>query len=614
MNNFPAKYLKVLAWMGALLLMMTQAVSGSPASGSYALAQGTSMLFPETGKSVQGKFLDYWNGHGGLGQQGFPISGEMQEKSDNDGKTYTVQYFERAVFEAHPENPAPNDVLLSLLGAQLYKQKYPSGAPGQTANRETGAHLFTETGKSVGGLFRSYWNSHGGLAQQGYPVSEEFTERSDLDGKSYKVQFFQRAILEYHPENQPPYNVLLSQLGTFRLRARNAQVGGGGAGTGSGPQASPTIEPADLKLRPVTVETSDATREGAFAQPRTLNLPSGFHIKLYAAGLSGVRWLGLSPDGQVYATIPGQGKVVILPDANKDGVADSVNVFADNLLGVHGIAFHNGAVYVATQTQIVRLQDTAGKSVADKREVLASDLPVGGGHSTRSLAFSADGTRLFLSAGSSCNVCVETDPKRAAISLYSPDGKFQKVYASGLRNAVGLLVHPLTGELWATNNGRDNIGNDIPPETVYNVKEGANYGWPYCYGTRTPDASQSPPPGYCEKTSVPAVEMQAHSAPLGLAFYTGSNFPADYRGDMFVAFHGSWNRTPPTGYKLVRIRMKNNQPDSSLGAGMVQDFATGWLEGTGSWGRPVDPLAAPDGSLLLTDDAAGVVYRIYYAP
>jgi len=303
--------------------------------------------------------------------------------------------------------------------------------------------------------------------------------------------------------------------------------------------------------------------------------------------------------------------VITLPDVDKDGVADSANTFADNLPGVHGIDFHDGAVYVATEGEIIRLEDTDKDGAADRRDVIANDLPLGGGHSTRTIAFGPDG-KLYVSAGSSCNVCVETDSKRAAISRYSADGKFEKVFAKGLRNAVGMIFHPITNELWATNNGRDNLGDNIPPESVYNVKEDTDYGWPYCYGDRVPDESQNPAPGYCEKTGVPAVNMQAHSAPLGLAFYTGEQFPEQFRGDMFVAFHGSWNRTVPTGYKLVRVRMNDNQPDTSAGDMMVEDFATGWFLGEDAWGRPVNPMMGPDGSLLLTDDAADAIYSIYY--
>ena len=173
-------------------------------------------LFPETGRSARGAFLAYWQQNGGLPQQGFPISEEMTEKSDTDGKFYTVQYFERAVFELHPENKPPYDLLLSLLGNFDYKRKYPSGAPGQQPNTSPGSILFKETGKRLGGVFLSYWQQHGGLAQQGFPISDELTEKSELNGKTYRVQYFERAVFEYHPENRPPYDVLLSQLGKFR--------------------------------------------------------------------------------------------------------------------------------------------------------------------------------------------------------------------------------------------------------------------------------------------------------------------------------------------------------------------------------------------------------------
>lgn len=176
-------------------------------------------FFPQTGHTVKGRFLQYWDQHGGLSQQGFPISEEMREASQADGKTYTVQYFERAVFELHPENQPPNDVLLSLLGVFQYRQKYPNGAPAQTTSTDN-PYKFTETGYTVGGKFRDYWESHGGLAQQGYPISDEFQEKSSLDGKTYTVQYFERAVFELHPENAgTPYEVLLSQLGSFEYKA-----------------------------------------------------------------------------------------------------------------------------------------------------------------------------------------------------------------------------------------------------------------------------------------------------------------------------------------------------------------------------------------------------------
>jgi hypothetical protein len=187
-------------------------------------AQGTdSHTFPETGQTVKGLFWKYWQEHGGLAQQGYPISAEMQEKSDLNGKTYTVQYFERAVFELHPENQSPYDVLLSQLGTFRYKQKYPGGAPEQRPNGDPGTVIFPETGRALGGSFLAYWRSSGGVAQQGYPISEEFQEKSDLNGKTYTVQYFERAVFEFHPENQPPYHVLLSQLGTFRYGDKYAK-------------------------------------------------------------------------------------------------------------------------------------------------------------------------------------------------------------------------------------------------------------------------------------------------------------------------------------------------------------------------------------------------------
>lgn len=207
----PTRICYLLLTAIALFMLSTFLAGGT-------IAQESTRTFAETGKTIRGKFLVYWDTHGGLQQQGFPISEEMQEKSETDGKTYTVQYFERAVFELHPENQSPYDVLLSLLGSFRYKQIYPGGAPGQVPNNETNSRLFSETGKRVGGLFLGYWNKNGGLAQQGLPISDEFNEVSALDGKTYKVQYFERAVFELHSENQAPYNVLLAQLGVFQYR------------------------------------------------------------------------------------------------------------------------------------------------------------------------------------------------------------------------------------------------------------------------------------------------------------------------------------------------------------------------------------------------------------
>ncbi len=236
--------LRVMSFL-ALLLLALPALGAGPSQ-----AQEGSRTFPETGKTIKGRFLEYWTTHGGLAQQGFPISEEIQEKSDTDGKTYTVQYFERAVFEKHPENKAPNDVLLSLLGTFRYEQQYPNGAPAQQPGAEN-AVKFNETGKTLGGRFRKYWNEHGGLAQQGYPISDEFQEVSALNGKTYRVQYFQRAVFEYHPENPAPNDVLLSQLGTFRYKAKYAA---GSGGTGGAKEVAVDIVDFDFKPMSITVD------------------------------------------------------------------------------------------------------------------------------------------------------------------------------------------------------------------------------------------------------------------------------------------------------------------------------------------------------------------------
>jgi glucose/arabinose dehydrogenase len=317
--------------------------------------------------------------------------------------------------------------------------------------------------------------------------------------------------------------------------------------------------------------------------------------------------MAVGPDGEVYVAERGMGRIVRLPDEDGDGVADETQVVADGLRSPSSIAFHpDGSLYVGETTRVVRVTDPDSDGVFDASGVVVSGLP-SGGHSTRTVLFSPDGSTMYVSVGSSCNVCEETDPRRATIMRYEPDGSGEAVFARGLRNAVGITFRPGADELWATNNGRDWLGDDQPPETVYLVREGDDAGWPRCHSGRIEDPDLGGT-GSCEGVIAPEVEMQAHSAPLGLTFYTGDQFPEEYRGDLFVAFHGSWNRSTPTGYKVVRIPMDED------GAGEAQDFATGWLRDSGSqWGRPVDVLTGPDGSLFVSDDAGGTIYRIFYA-
>jgi|GEM_PF-3068440 len=236
-----------MVWLPLFIVLMLAMPFSFSGSGH---AQAGSRTFPETGKTVKGRFLEYWSRNGGLAQQGYPISEEMQEKSDTDGKTYKVQYFERSVFELHPENKAPHDVLLSLLGTFYYAQKYPQGAPNQQVSTDS-PRKFPETGKTLGGKFRVYWEKNGGLAQQGYPISEEFEEKNDLDGKTYRVQYFERAVFEYHPEKAgTQFEVLLSQLGKFRYEAKY------GASTGQ----EVNIDIVDFEFKPAEVTVKVGTK------------------------------------------------------------------------------------------------------------------------------------------------------------------------------------------------------------------------------------------------------------------------------------------------------------------------------------------------------------------
>ncbi len=333
-----------------------------------------------------------------------------------------------------------------------------------------------------------------------------------------------------------------------------------------------------------------------------LFLKPGFHITAFAQGLPGVRYLTLGPGNVVYASLTRGGTIVRLPDANHDGVADSAITVASGLHQPFGIAFRGDTMYVGETDALDRF--TPGATTPQK---LAS-LPGGGGHSTRTVVVGPD-NKLYVAIGSSCNVCEEADPRRAAVVTYNPDGTGEHLFARGLRNSVGLAFNPTTRELWANNNDRDNLGDDLPPEHVNILKDGKYYGWPQCYLPGKPNPEY--PDANCATVEPPAITVQAHSAPLGLAFYTGTMFPAEYRGDAIMTLHGSWNRSVPTGAKVVRVRIQNGKATG------VEDFITGWLppgaaSTSGRWGRPVSPLVLPDGSLLISDDDGGKIWRVTY--
>ena len=336
-------------------------------------------------------------------------------------------------------------------------------------------------------------------------------------------------------------------------------------------------------------------------------MPRGFQIQTFASGLGSPRLMVLDPQGTILVSIPSQGRVVALPDSAGRGKADANVTVVDGLDQPHGLAFKNGDLYIAETGRVLRLRYDPQTRRATQAIVIVPRLPTGGGHWTRTLAFGPDG-RLYVSVGSSCNVCREQDPRRAAIVSYNADGSDERLFATGMRNAVGLTIHPTTGALWATVNERDWRGDDVPPDYVTEVKDGASHGWPDCMtvnGKALPDQSFARG-ARCEGVTPPTLEVQAHSAPIGLAFYTGRQFPAEYQGDLFVAFRGSWNRSIPTGYKVVRVRFQHGKP------ARLEDFATGWLRDQRVVGRPVDVIVGRDGALYLSDQGAAQIYRISY--
>ena len=343
----------------------------------------------------------------------------------------------------------------------------------------------------------------------------------------------------------------------------------------------------------------------AAPDPGVIDLPPGFSIEVFAEGLDRPRVAAFAPNGDLFVSELGSGAVVVLPDRDKDGKADRKVTFAKGLDQPHGLTFYKDWVYVGETDKVVRFDYEPGQLAAGKKSVVVNDLPRGGGHFTRTVAFGPD-DKLYVSIGSSCNVCKEGDKRRATVMQFNPDGSGSRIFASGLRNAVGLRFDS-TGKLWATSNGRDRLGDNIPPDELHVVKDGMTAGWPFCHAGKYKD-SEFGALGSCSAVKLPEWGFQAHSAPLGLSEYTGTQFPAEYRKDLFVAFHGSWNRSQPTGYKVVRAHIENGKVTQ------LSDFATGWLRPDRDVvGRPVDVLTGPDGSLFVTDDGAGVVWRIRYS-
>lgn len=380
----------------------------------------------------------------------------------------------------------------------------------------------------------------------------------------------------------------------------------------------PTVHRVDPATLPKPFETTSARRASKrVPQPADakLYLPKGFKVNVFAQGdFREPRWMALAPNGDVFVADSRANSVIVLRDKNKDGVAEERFVFSDKLSQPFGMAFYKDWFYVANTDSIVRFKYKAGQTAAIGEAEKLVELTPGGynQHWTRNILFSPDGTKMFVSIGSASNVNVETDPRRAAISVYDPDGKNHRIYAGGLRNPIGLAWNPKSGELWTAVNERDGLGDDLVPDYVTSVKEGGFYGWPYSYiGPNEEPRRKGENPELVKKAIVPDVLLTSHSAALGIVFYSGKMFPKEYQGDAFVALHGSWNRHKLTGYKIIRVRFN----EGKLVGNSYEDFISGWLPDENSnevWGRPVGLLVHSDGSLLITDDGADKVWRVSY--
>lgn len=345
-----------------------------------------------------------------------------------------------------------------------------------------------------------------------------------------------------------------------------------------------------------------------------LRVPAGFSVSVFATGFRSPRWLAVSRNGDVFVADSRAGEVIVLHGVTPEGRAQSREVFADHLDLPFGIAFHGDYVYVAETNQLVRFRYDAvsSKRLGDAEHLL--DLPGGGYHQhwTRSLAFSPDGRELFVAIGSKTNVGIESDTRRAAILVSDADVKNVRVYASGLRNAVGIAFNPDSGALWATVNERDDIGDDVPRDYFTHVQETGFYGWPYAYGDRRVDNRVSSRPDLVAKMIEPDTFLGAHVAPLQFAFYDRQEFPVEFRHGAFIAEHGSWNRRIRSGYQVEFVPFRNGVPIAQpmpFLSGFVPDPARKEV-----YGRPVGLAVATDGSLLVSDDGARVIWRIHYNP
>jgi glucose/arabinose dehydrogenase len=387
---------------------------------------------------------------------------------------------------------------------------------------------------------------------------------------------------------------------------------------------------------------SAANRSKVVAKPddAALKTMPGFTVQPYITGMKGARVMRMAPNGDIFLALSRpEGKVMVMRAKPGEAKPEKIETFAEGLPDAYGIAFYPPGpdpqwVYVGGAGKVWRFPYKSGDMKASGApETIISDLKIGGGHWTRDVAFSPDGKTLYVAVGSGSNVAADMGPRpadlaafekshavgsawgpkeewRSNVLAYDPDGKNKRVYATGIRNCSGLAIQPDTGTVYCATNERDLLGDNLPPDYVTSVKEGGFYGWPWYYigdheDTRPEGGTR---PDLKGKAIVPDVLFQPHSAPLGLAFNPGGMFPAEWKGDAFLALHGSWNRSLHTGYKIVRLPFKDGKP-----TGAYQDFTLGFTAGEENvWGRPVDVVFAKDGSLLFSEDGNGTIYRVSY--
>jgi len=337
-----------------------------------------------------------------------------------------------------------------------------------------------------------------------------------------------------------------------------------------------------------------------------IKLPPGFKLSLFASNVPNARSMTLSPDGTLFVSTREAGRVYALLDHNEDNQADELITIARGLHMPNGVAFRNGSLFVAEMSRVLRFDKIETRLHDPPKPVVVYDgFPRDKHHGWKFIRFGPDGM-LYIPVGAPCNVCKRDDERYATIMRMKPDGTALDLFARGVRNTVGFDWHPYTNELWFTDNGRDWLGDDLPPDELNHApRKGLHFGFPYCHGKNIPDPVFGDK-RQCREFVPPAIELGPHVAALGMRFYTGKMFPGEYRNQILIAEHGSWNRSTPIGYRITLVSIQDNQ------AVKYEVFAEGWLQGTRAWGRPVDVLVMPDGALLVSDDRANAIYRIGY--